>query len=421
MIDSAIVGTEQLAKPRLRRNHDFTIIWAAGAVSEFGTSMSGLVFPLIGYAITHSTAQAGLATTGLTLGTLTMRLPAGALADRFARNRVLLLANVAAAVIYGSLVLAVVAGHLTLVHLVAAGFLSGVANAFEAPAMSATLRTIVPVEQLPVAYTRLDVRTNTARLIGPPVGGALYSLARAVPFLVDSASYAVEAFAVTRLRTPLPAPVRERRSVRADIGEGLRFVWSTVAVRCMMIWGALINFSGLFVFVAVTLRLIHAGTSPAAIGLVETAGAVAGILGALVAPAIIKRAPTGRLTVAFTVVMALLVVPQAWSANVVVIGTLLALGTLLVPATNAGISAFMVSVVPDALQGRVNSAAGFVSGSLAPLGPLLAGIGLALLGSVWTLLIGAAFVAATALPLLASRTVRTLGPPSTWAAAPQNR
>ena len=409
------MGKTGVADQPLRRNHDFAIIWTAGAVSEFGTSMSSLVFPLIGYAITHSTAQAGLATTGLAVGRLALRLPAGALADRFARSRVLLMANAAAALVYASLAAAVLSGHLTLVHLVLAGVLSGAADAFEAPAMSATLRTIVPTDQLAVAYTRLDVRTNAARLVGPPLGGALYSLARGLPFVVDSVSYGVEAFAVTRLRTPLPAPVRERKSVLADIAEGLGFVWANVAVRCMMAWAAMINFAGAFVFVAVTLRLVRAGTPPAEIGLVETAAAVAGIVGALLAPAVIRRAPTGRLTIAFTVVMALLIVPQAWATNVAVVGALIAGGTLLVPANNAGISAFMVSVVPNELQGRVNSAGGFAAGSLAPLGPLLAGVGLAAVGGVATLLAGAVVTAATAVPLLASRTIRTLGPPTTWA------
>lgn len=407
------VQPTRLTDRPLHRNHDFTIIWSAGAVSELGTSMSRLVFPLIGYAITHSTAQAGVATAGLAVGEVALRLPAGALTDRYARSRVLLVGAVAATVIYASLAVAVLAGHITIAHLIVAGFLSGATNAFVLPATSATLRTIVPTEQLPVAYSRLDVRTNAARLIGPPVGGALYSLARAVPFVVDAASYAVEAFAVTRLRTPLPAPRREPRSVLGDIGVGLRFVWDHVAVRCMMIWGGMINFAGSFVFVAITLRLVRAGTPPAEIGLVETATAIAGIVGALAAPAIIRRVPTGRLTIAFTLVMAALVVPQTWETNVAVVGALIAAGTLLVPANNAGISAFMVSVVPDALQGRVNSAAGFLSSSLAPLGPLLAGVGLATVGN-GTLLVGAAVTAATAVPLLASRTIRHLGTPDTW-------
>ena len=290
--------------PSLARNRDFVILWAGGAVSELGTSMSQLVFPLVGYAITHSTAEAGLATTGLLLGGVVVRLPAGALVDRFARSRVLVTTNVVAALVYGSLAVALLAGHLTLAHLVIAGFVSGATDAFDSPATSASVRTIVPKPQLPLAYTRLEARSRAAHLIGPPLGGALYSWIRGLPFVVDAVSYAAEAFAITRLRTPLPAPKRTPQSVRADMAEGLKFVWVNVGVRCMMIWGGLINFAGSFMFVAVTLRLIERGTRPAAIGLVETAAAVAGLAGALVAPMIIRRARTGWLTIVFTVVTA---------------------------------------------------------------------------------------------------------------------
>ena len=395
--------------PRLTANRDFVVIWAGAGVSELGTSMSLLVFPLVGYAITHSTIQAGLATTGLILGNVLLRLPAGALVDRIARSRVLLLTNIAGALVYASLATALLLGHLTLGHLIVAGFLSGAAEAFAAPATSAAMRTIVAKPQLPLAYTRLEARDNAVQLVGPPLGGALYSLARGVPFLVDAVSYAVEAFAVTRIRTPLPAPARTAASsVRADVAEGLRFVWDHVGVRSMMIWGGLVNFCGGFVFVAVTLRLIRAGAHPAAIGLVSTATAAAGLLGALVAPAIVTRAPTGLVAIVLTVVHGALIVPIAWTSNVAATGAFLAVGTFLVPANNAGISAYFVSIVPDALQGRVNSAAGFISTGISPFGPLLAGVALASFGGRTTLLLGGVLTAASVIPLVASRTVRTL-------------
>lgn len=399
---------------RLSNNRDFVIIWAGRGVSELGNSMSQLVFPLVGYAITHSTVQAGLATAGLILGEVVLRLPAGALVDRAARSRVLLLTNLVGAAVYASLAAALFLGHLTLAHLVVAGFLTGAAGAFAAPATSATMRTIVAAPQLPLAYTRLEARDNAVQLVGPPVGGALYSVARGLPFVVDAVSYAVEAFAITRLRTPLPAPNRPPASVRADVAEGLRWVWEHVGVRSMMIWGGLMNFSGGFVFVAVTLRLVRAGAHPAAIGLVSTASAAAGLLGALVAPVIVTRARTGLVAITLTLIHATLIVPLAWTTNVAATGALLAVGMFLVPANNAGISAYMVSMVPDALQGRINAAAGFIASSLAPLGPLLAGVALAVIGAPTTLLVGAALTAVTVVPLVASRTVRTLGRPDTW-------
>jgi MFS family permease len=405
-------------KPRLSRNRDFVILWFGGVISELGTSMSLLVFPLVGFAITHSTVQAGLALTGVELGQVIMRLPAGALVDRISRSRVLLATNAVSAVVFATLAAAVISGHLTLAHLVVAGFLGGTAEAFARPATSATVRTIVPAAQLPVAYTRLEAGSRAVQLIGPPAGGALYTLARGLPFTVDALSYAAQAFAITRLRTPLPAPARTRQSMRADIVEGLRFVWDHIAVRCMMIWAGLINFAGAFVFVLVTLRLVRAGVHPAAIGAVEAAAAAAGLTGALLAPLIITRAPTGRLTIALTLVTAAITVPLAFTTSVPATGALLAAATFLVPANNAGISAYMVSVVPDALQGRVNSAAGLVATAIAPLGPLLAGVALARLDTRVALLTGAVIITATVIPLLASSTIRSLGRPDTWAPAP---
>lgn len=69
MLESvAMIAKDGPVERPLSRNRDFAILWVGGAVSELGTSMSRLVFPLVGYAITHSTVQAGLATTGLVLG-----------------------------------------------------------------------------------------------------------------------------------------------------------------------------------------------------------------------------------------------------------------------------------------------------------------------------------------------------------------
>lgn len=249
-------------------------------------------------------------------------------------------------------------------------------------------------------------------------GAPCMPLARAVPFTLDAISYAAQAFAVTRLRTALPAPTRTRQSVGADITEGLRFVWSHVAVRCMMIWAGLINFAGGFVFVLVTLRLVRAGVHPAAIGAVDAAAAATGLTGALLAPLIITRAPTGKLTIALTLTTAAITVPLAFTTNVPATAALLAAATFLVPANNAGISAYMVSVVPDALQGRINSAAGLIASGIAPLGPLLAGLALSSLDTRVALIVGAALIAATVIPLLASTTIRSLAHPDTWTPAP---
>lgn len=407
-----------MAGTPLARNRDFLILWSGEAVSALGTSMSMLVFPLIGYAITGSPALAGLATTAVLLGDVVARLPAGALVDRWPRGRVLLLANLLGVACYGSLAIATLAGVLTMAHLVGIGFLSGVTDSFVAPASSAAVRTVVAEADLPVAYSQLQLRRHAADLVGPPLGGALYSVARGLPFLLDTVSYAVAALSITRLRAPLPAPAAVAgRTVGGDVAEGLRFVWRHGVIRAILLWGAAINFSVTMVLVTVTLRLVRDGVHPSAIGLVDSIAAVAGVLGALAAPVIIARTRTGTTTAVTTLLLAAVVVPIAWTDSVPLIGALLAVGFFLLPSNNSGISAYLVTVTPDRLQGRVNSAGGFIAGGVQPLAPALAGVLVGSAGGRLATLTGAALVALSLVPLLASSAIRNLGRPGSWAAA----
>jgi MFS family permease len=403
--------------PPLRRNRDFLLLWGGSGVSALGSSMSTLVFPLIGYAITGSTALAGLATAAVLLGGVVARLPAGALVDRWSRGRILLLANLAGAACYGSLAAITLAHRLTLAQLVGIGFLTGVIAAFVDPAGSAALRTVVPESQLPIAYSRNQVRRHAAALIGPPLGGALYGVARGLPFLLDAASYAIAALAISRLRTPLAAAAGGRRRMLAEIGEGLRFVWQQVVIRSIMLWGAAINFSVTYVLVTVTLRLVRAGVHPSVIGLVDAIAATAGLLGAFAAPSIIQRMPTGRTTIVTGLVLAGMVAPLAWTDSVAVIGTLLACGFLLLPANNSGISAYLAAVTPHRLQGRMFSAGAFIATGIGPGAPVLAGVLVGTLGGRTATLVGAGLVAASLAPLLASGAIRGLGRPDSWVRA----
>jgi predicted MFS family arabinose efflux permease len=406
-----------VARTSLGRNRDFLILWSGEAASALGTSMSMLVFPLIGYAVTGSPAQAGLATTAVLLGEVVARLPAGALVDRWPRGRVLLLAYLFGAACYTSLAVATLAHALTLAQLIVIGLLTGVADSFAAPATSAAVRTVVAEPDLPMAYSRLQIRQHAANLIGPPLGGALYSVARGLPFLLDAVSYLIGALSISWLRTPLPAPDSgaPRGKVVADVAEGLRFVWRHTAIRAILLWGAAINFSVNLVLVTVILRLVRAGVHPSAIGLIDSVAAAAGVLGALVAPLIISRLRTGAMTAATSLMLAVVVIPMAWTDSVAVIGGLLAIGTFLLPANNSGISAYQVSIVPDRLQGRVNSAGGFIVGVIQPLGPALAGVLVGSAGGRAATLTGAAFVALSLVPLLASSAIRNLGRPDSWA------
>ncbi|MCW2846980.1 MAG: transporter [Marmoricola sp.] len=400
----------------MRRNRDFMWLWSGQAASELGSSMSTLVFPLVGYAISGSTRAAGLATAGVLVGSLVASLPAGVVVDRSSRRRVLLLANLAGAASFGVLALLALTDTLTIASMVALGVVSGAAEAFVGPANGAAIRAVVPREELPEALAQSQARHHAAELAGPPVGGALYSLARPLPFVVDALSFVVAALAVNRVRHPLPAPEQpaERVPMGRSLLEGLRFLWASPVMRAMMSWAALNNLASMYLTVVITLRLVQAGVAPVAIGTISTIAAVAGLAGAVLAPTIVRRAPTGWMTVVTGLVAAAALLGTAFTTNVVLIGLWYGASALLFPATNSGISGYSTAIVPERLQGRMFSAAGLVANGATPLAPLIAGLLLAEVSGTVATIVGVVVLALAVVPILGTRETRTLGRPSEW-------
>ncbi len=415
---TVVTQPDVAGRASLWRNHDFMLLWAGQTVSTLGSSMSFFVFPLIGLAMTGSTTQAALAGGAYSLGQVASRLPAGVLVDRWNRRRVMVVSNLVGGVLYGSLALAQLAHTLTLTHLVVVALLTGVAGSFFSPAETAAIRTVVPAEQLPAAFSQNEARQHVAALVGPPVGGALFGLRVWAPFLLDAVTYLASSIGLTRLRAPLPAPSRTSEaslaSVWRDTVEGFRFLMGRGFLRAILAFAALANFAVNGMFLVLTLKLVQAGVAPATIGFIDTIGAVAGIVGSFLAPAVIRRVPTGVLAIAIGLLLAGAVVPMAFTDNVLVIGALLALAMVGNPAGNAAIFSYMAATTPDRLQGRANAALMFSAMLFMPFAAVLGGVALTAWGARTTMLVAAALTAIAVVPLLASRDVRTLPTPDRW-------
>ena len=402
----------------LARNHDFTVLWVGETVSELGSRMSLFVFPLLAFHLTGSALVAALAEGAHLLGLAAALLPAGLLADRLDRRRLMRSASAVGLVLYASLVVAALAGVLTLPHLLVVALLSGSVAGLFAPAEMSAIRTVVPADDLPTALSQNQARQHVASLVGGPLGGALYGVTRWLPFAVDVVTYAVSWVMLGRIRTDLSAPehIGPREPARKQLAEGLSFIWSSPFLRVLLVWSAMTNLVGNALFFAAVLRLIQAGFDPVHIGLVETAAGVCGLLGAVVAPAIIDRFATGRLTIVIAWSFTPLVVPMVFFNNPAVVAAALGLGLFLNPAGNAGIQSYRLAVTPAELQGRIQSTSQFVSMSVMPLAPVLAGVLLAGLGGGPAVAVLGVLVMAVALIPTTSAAVRAVPKPSQWRA-----
>lgn len=399
---------------QLARNRDFTVLWIGDTVSELGSALSMFVFPLITYALTGSALTAAAAEAAYLGGLCATLLPAGVLADRVDRKRIMLASSATGCAAYTSLAVAGATGHLTLPHLIGVALVAGIASGAFNPAQTSAIRSVVSTADLPTALSQNQARQHVASLLGGPLGGALYAVTRWLPFAVDAITFAIACLTVSRVRTDLSAPQRRREPLHEQLAEGFRFMWRRPFFRTLMAWSSLTNLVTNAIFFVVVLRMVQEEVPAAQIGLVSTAAGVGGILGAMIAPSLIHRMPTGRLTVLVGWMCCVPLVPLAFSDSVWTACASTFFLLLLNPVGNAGISSYRMAVTPDHLQGRVGSTSQFVSMSVMPLAPLLGGYLLEHQGGTTAI---TALVVATALLavlLTSSRSIRSVPRPAEW-------
>ena len=350
------------------------LLQAGQLLSAVGSSSSGIAYPLLVLAVTHSPAQAGVAGFARVLPQPILSLPAGVLADRWDRKRLMIAADCARAVALGALGAAIVAGRVALWQIVVVAFVEGAGSAVFAAAQAGALRAVVPSQQLPDAAGAQEAQFAVARIGGPPLGGALFGLGRAVPFVVDAVSYGASIVALTAMRASFQETrERERASLRAQFAEGFSFLWSRPFLRtCAFLYG-LGNFTIPAMLFVVVVAGTRQGLSAGEVGLLTAAFAACTLLGALASP-LLRRALAVRTILLLELWLALASVAFVVHPNVYVLVVALLPQAVILPVTDSVVKGLGIALTPDRLVGRVESVRRTIALSVAPLGPLAAGL-----------------------------------------------
>lgn len=403
-------------RPRsLWRNRDYLLLWGGQTVSTAGSQASQLALPLLILAVTGSPAQAGLLGGLRGFAYLLFGLPAGPLVDRWDRKRVMVLCDVGRALAFASIPLALLVGHVTAAQLYAVSFVEGTLYIFFGLAETACLTRVAPAAQLPTAVSQNQATDSASTLVGPPLGGALFGIAHALPFVADSVSYAISALSVLFIRTPLQeARVRDertqpRRSLLAEAREGARWIRERPVLHLLM-WldGGLYLVYGGWSLVVIELVQRHGG-SAAATGLIFASGGAGAVLGSILTPLGQRRFGVGPLVIGIAWIFALSWPPYALAPNLLILGAVNCIGFFVVPVIFSTEFSYRLLLVPDALQGRVNSLFRLVSFGGQTLGFLLTGVLLEWYGPVATVWITLAPALGVALLATLSGSLRRVG------------
>lgn len=351
------------------------MLWTGQLLSDTGTQIGGLAYPLLILALTHSAVLAGVAGTARAITLLCLQLPAGALSDRFDRRLTMIICDTMRAVLLAVLAILIVAHLAPWPAVMAVSVIEGGAGTIFTPAAAAALPVIVPDGQLEQAWAATEARTYSATLAGPALGGALFGLGQAVPFLADAVSYVISFATVHRIRGRFrPENAAERKALWREVADGLQLVWRVPILRAVTLQAPLVNFAFTGVTFTITLALRQHGTSTTLIGLMQAAIAVGGLLGALVAPRLQSLMRLASLVSAVTIAGALLFGVAAVLVPSPLVVAPVALALLLAPAANAALFAALMRSAPEEMRGRVTNTVVMAATALASLAPVIAGL-----------------------------------------------
>jgi MFS family permease len=362
----------------LRRNRDYMLVWAGQAVSEIGSQISTVAYPLLVLALTHSPAKAGVVGLAATLPLPLLALPAGMLADHIDRKALMLACDVIRALALAALTIAVLSGGVAYGVVAAVAFVDGSLMTISFVTQRGVLRRLVAPEQLSTAVAANESVFYASSIVGPPVGGLLFAISRALPFLADAISY-VFSTATTLLTRAKFQPERPdaRGSLAAEFTSGLRWLWRQPLLRTCSLLGAASNPTYRALYLLLVVLAKRHGASSALVGVMFAMIAAGGLLGGLVAGSRLTAGISVRAAVRLDTWTCALLMPLLLIAQGTLFTALLvALIEVPAPLVNSTVEGLRGTLAPEHMQGRVHAAAGTLSQSLGWAGPLAIGVAL---------------------------------------------
>jgi MFS family permease len=367
-------------------------LWFVGQMTSlFGTWMQSTAQGYLIYELTHSAAYLGYVGFASGIATWAFTMYGGVIADRVPRRSLIVLTQAL------SMILAFALSALAFLHVVAPwhivvlAFLLGVVNSFDAPARQSFVLEMVERHVLTNAIALNSTMFNIATAIGPAVGGLTYALfGPGWCFAINGLSFLAVIAALLAMRLAAWKPPERRGSTFGDIRDGLRVVVGDrriLATICLLASVSLFGMSFTTLIPAWAVRILHGDARVN--GLLQSARGIGALGAALWIAAVAHRRRKGR-----TITAASLLFPVMlflFSLTRVLPFSLLAL--FAVGATNITVNnlanAFVQTLTPDAVRGRVMGVYMLSFFGFMPIGALLAGMLATQVGAPITIMIGA--------------------------------
>ena len=358
----------------------FSIVWLVQIVSVLATTMSTFALSIFVFQTTGSATALGLVQVFFITPYLLITPFAGVMVDRHNRKLMMMVSDLVAGLATVGILVLQALGVLEVWHLYAAAIFQGLGNAFQWPAYSAAITTMLPKEH----YTRANGMWSLIEIgpgvFAPMLAGALLPFIGLTGILsVDVATFVLAVLVLLVVHIPQPPRTAEGERAQGNIFQEAVFGFRYIFARPSLLGLQLIFFfanlcSGTAYTVLSPMVLLRTGGNSVSLGAVLSAGAIGGVVGSVVMGAWsgFKRRVHGVLlgwmTASFFFV---LVGVGSWLPLWVAANALSGLFSPMINASNQAI--WQAKVAPD-VQGRVFSARTLIAWLTNPISPIIGGL-----------------------------------------------
>jgi MFS family permease len=362
--------------PHPLKERNFRMLWAGSAISALGDQFYLVALPWVVLQLTGSAVAVGTILMAVAIPRAVLMLFGGALTDRISARKIMMSAASARTFLVTAIGFLLWFGVLRLWELYVLGFAFGVADAFSWPAASTLLPSLVKREQLVAANSVFQTTGRLTTIAAPaPAGIVIKALGTAWAFFIDAISFLFIIAALWRLPDPPQAQAAAGKPpVWRSILDGINYVRRDVPLRSLMLLAAMLNFctSGPMGVGLPYLTKTKFG-SPAAYGIVVSAAAAGGLLGALLA-GIWKIRRRGALLLGACVVISGCLAAMGLPGQLWQIAALLLVMAGSAGVANVHIASWIQQRVDAAVRGRVLSVLMLAGFGLLPVSMAVAGL-----------------------------------------------
>jgi MFS family permease len=362
---------------RALRHRDLRLFFAGQLVSLIGTWMQQVAVSWLMYRLTGSPFMLGVIAFSQQFPTFVVAPFAGALADRWDRHRMVVVAQFLLMLQAATLAALVLTNTVQVWHVIALSVTLGLLSGIDIPARQSLLIQLVRgSEDLANAIALNSSMFNAARLIGPAIAGVLISLTgEGTVILLNAISYVPVLVALLAIEAAREAARSgSGKSVLGSVGEGFAYALGHVPIRQILTMLALISLAGIpySVLMPVIARDVLGGDART-LGLLTSAVGFGALVGTIYLASRGSIRGLGRVIVAATVLLGGGLAALSLSRHVLFAALLMPLVGSGVVIAIASINTVLQTIVDDDMRGRVMSLYTMAFMGMSPLGGLVAG------------------------------------------------